>query len=219
MGLQVLLWTMTGFYMVVVHIDIIHGDHLVAEAKAGPLDLRQFGPPQAVLERNPGITAMSAVEVAGRTAWRVQLPQGVRLADPASGELWKPLDDSAIRDAAKAYYAGSGPIVRTTLLNSLPQEVQAYGGPLWQVEFQGWARPTLYLSPYTGELVTKRHLLWRVFDFAWMLHIMDYDERTDVNNPLLRVATWSAVLMLTTGAWLLWWSLPLKRKKKKRKTA
>src|SRR3546814_5553819 len=28
-GVQALLWTLTGFYMVVVHIDTIHGDHLV----------------------------------------------------------------------------------------------------------------------------------------------------------------------------------------------
>ncbi len=43
---------------------------------------------------------------------------------------------------------------------------------------------------------------------------MDYQGRTDVNNPLLRVATWSAFAMALSGAWLLLWSFP-KRKKKK----
>ena len=36
---------------------------------------------------------------------------------------------------------------------------------------------------------------------------------TDVNNPLLRVATWSAFAMALTGAWLLIWSF--KRRKRK----
>lgn len=82
------------------------------------------------------------------------------------------------------------------------------------MEFEGWNRPTLYLSPATGELISRRHALWRVFDFAWMLHIMDYDERTDVNNPLLRVATWSAFAMALTGAWLLIWSFQRRKGKK-----
>src|SRR3546814_18376648 len=86
--------------------------------------------------------------------------------------------------------------------------------PYWQVEFEGWNRPTLYLSPQTGELISRRHALWRVFDFALMLHIMDYDERTDVNNPLLRVATWSAFAMALTGAWLLLWSFKRPQRKK-----
>mgnify|MGYP003339799900 CR=1 FL=1 len=46
-----------------------------------------------------------------------------------------------------------------------------------------------------GEIVSRRHALWRVFDFAWMLHIMDYEARTNVNNPLLRIATLSAAAM------------------------
>ena len=31
-GVQALLWTLTGFYMVAVHIDTIHGDNLVRPA-------------------------------------------------------------------------------------------------------------------------------------------------------------------------------------------
>ena len=72
--------------------------------------------------------------------------------------------------------------------------------PLWRVEFAHWNRPTFYLSPVTGELLSRRHELWRVFDFVWMLHIMDYDERENVNNPLLRAFTWGAVLMALSGA-------------------
>ena len=100
------------------------------------------------------------------------------------------------------------------LFELAPQEMQSRKPPYWQVEFEGWNRPTLYLSPQTGELISRRHALWRVFDVAWMLHIMDYDERTDVNNPLLRVATWSAFAMALTGAWLLIWSFPRRKRKK-----
>src|SRR3546814_9083567 len=101
--------------------------------------------------------------------------------------------------------SGDGKIVSVRLLTKAPQEMQSRKPPYWQVEFEGWNRPTLYLSPKNGELISRRHALWRVFDFAWMLHIMDYDERTDVNNPLMRVETWTAFAMALTGAWLLTW--------------
>ena len=40
-GIQALLWTLTGFYMVVVHIDTIHGDDLVRSPASQPFDLEQ----------------------------------------------------------------------------------------------------------------------------------------------------------------------------------
>ena len=127
--------------------------------------------------------------------------------------LWSIQKKSQVREQARRIYTGDGKIVSVRLLTEAPQEMQARRPPYWQVEFEGWNRPTLYLSPTTGELISRRHALWRVFDFAWMLHIMDYEERTDVNNPLLRIATWSVFAMALTGAWLLIWSF--KRRKRK----
>ena len=86
-------------------------------------------------------------------------------------------------------------------VNRMPAEIGQKVGPGDEVRINGEpvsvrfaepkARVLVYHKP-TGELVTRRHELWRVFDFVWMLHIMDYDTREDVNNPLLRVFTWAA---------------------------
>lgn len=35
-GVQMCLWAISGFYMVTVSIDYIHGDHLVRDAAATP---------------------------------------------------------------------------------------------------------------------------------------------------------------------------------------
>ena len=52
-----------------------------------------------------------------------------------------------------------------------------------------------------------------VFDFFWMLHIMDYDERENVNNLLLRGMTLLALVTALSGAWLLFFAFPRKRRK------
>ena len=213
-GVQALLWTLTGFYMVVVHIDTIHGDHLVRSPVTQPFDLDGLAAPSKVVAAAPGVSEIRLQRFFGQPVWRAETPEGARLFDARSGAPLPALTESQVREQARRIFTGDGKIVSVRLLTEAPQEMQARKPPYWQVEFEGWNRPTLYLSPATGELISRRHALWRVFDFAWMLHIMDYDERTDVNNPLLRVATWSAFAMALSGAWLLIWSFQRRKRKK-----
>lgn len=217
-GVQVLLWTLTGFYMVVVHIDTIHGDHLVRAPATRPFDLAQLTPPSRILAAHPDASELRLQRYFDRPVWRAQAAGGAALFDARTGQRIAWPNESDIRRLARIIYTGTGDIVSVRLLTRAPQEMQSRKPPYWQVEFAGWNRPTLYLSPATGELISRRHSLWRIFDFAWMLHIMDYGARTDVNNPLLRVATWSAFAMAASGAWLLIWAFP-RRKKKKKKAA
>jgi len=213
-GVQALLWTLTGLYMVVVHIDIIHGDHLVRAPKVEPFDLAGLAPPSQIVAAASGTSEVRLQRLFDQPVWRAETPQGPRLFDARSGTPLPALTEFQVREQARRIYAGEGKIVSVHLLTKAPQEMQSRKPPYWQIEFEGWNRPTLYLSPTTGELISRRHALWRVFDFAWMLHIMDYDERTDVNNPLLRVATWSVFAMALTGAWLLIWSFKRRKRKK-----
>jgi uncharacterized iron-regulated membrane protein len=213
-GVQVVLWTLTGFYMVVVHIDIIHGDHLVRSQPIRPIDPSGLAVPSRIVSAAPGASELRLQRLFDRPVWRAETPAGPRLFDARTGEGMPDLTEAEIRALARRIYAGDGEIVSARLLTQAPLEVQSRKPPFWQVEFAGWNRPTLYLSPWTGELISRRHALWRAFDFAWMLHIMDYDDRTNVNNPLLRVATWSAFAMAVSGAWLLFWSFPRRKRKK-----
>ena len=43
-----------------------------------------------------------------------------------------------------------------------------------------------------------------------MLHIMDYDEREDINNLLLRVVSFLAFLLVLSGVWHLYFRLNVK---------
>ncbi len=213
-GVQALLWTLTGLYMVAVHIDIIHGDNLVRTPAVQPFDLSRLSQPSQVVAAAPGASEVRLQRFFDAPVWRAETPEGPRLFDARTAQPLPKPTEAQIRALAQRIYTGDGKIVSVRLLTAAPQEMQSRKPPFWQVEFEGWNRPTLYLSPATGELISRRHALWRVFDFAWMLHIMDYDERTDVNNPLLRVVTWSTFAMAVTGAWLLIWSFPRRKRKK-----
>ena len=213
-GLQVVIWSLSGLYMTVVHIDTIHGDHLVREVPARGIEAQALRNPLALAVREK-VTGVRLTWIDGRPIYVAEGPSGERAFWATSAAPLQPPDERTIRSLAESYYTGPEPIVSAELITEVPGEIRGRKPPLWRVEFDHWNRPTFYLSPVTGELLSRRHELWRVFDFVWMLHIMDYDERENVNNPLLRAFTWGGVLMALSGVWLLFYAFP-KRKKKGR---
>ena len=77
--------------------------------------------------------------------------------------------------------------------------------PVWKVSFDDSESLSLYLNPWTGELLSRRTDRWRIFDFLWMLHIMDFDERDDFNHPLLQVAAFLGLIIALSG--VLFWAM------------
>ncbi len=59
----------------------------------------------------------------------------------------------------------------------------------------------------------RRTTRWRVFDFFWMLHVLDFESRDDFNHPLLQVAALLGLLIALSG--VIFWAMttPLFRKK------
>jgi len=213
-GLQVVIWSLSGLYMTVIHIDTIHGDHLVRAMPSPAADASKLSDPLAVAAANRA-TGIRLVFVRGEPAYALQTERGEKLVDAASGQPVRTLSEAEVRAIARSTYTGTEEIASAELITRIPNEVRGRQPPLWRVEFANWNKPTLYFSPSTGELLSRRHELWRVFDFVWMLHIMDYDERENVNNTLLRIFTWGASAMALSGIWLLFYSFHRKKKKKR----
>ena len=129
------------------------------------------------------------------------------LVDAASGQQLSPLSVGLIRQLARSYYAGNGQLSTVTLLeHEVPMEVRGRAPPLWRVDFDDWLQTTLYLHPDTGALVTRRHRVWRWYDFQWMLHIMDYSEREGPTGVVPRTATVLGAITILSGVWLLYFS-------------
>ncbi|PZQ61494.1 MAG: hypothetical protein DI570_12330 [Phenylobacterium zucineum] len=213
-AIQAVLWTLSGIYMTVVHIDVIHGDRLVKTPVAQALPAAGLIEPAHLVHLAPGLKRARLDTQLGQPVYVVDTEGGKALFDARTGAKLSPLDEAGARARAKALFAEKGQVVSAELLTKAPLEVQTRPMPLWRVEFEGAWRPTFYISPFTGELVSRRHDLWRTFDFVWMFHIMDYDDRQDVNNILLRVFTWLAVAASATGAWLLLYSFRRRRRRK-----
>ena len=208
-GIQALLWVISGFYMVVVDLDFIHGDPLVRNLSTPPPRHTAWLPIRTLTERYPGIEQVRIKGLPGfeNAVYEVKSGRGVILVDAVTGAQLSPLARERIAQLARTYYAGRGGLSKLSLLvDHPPLEIRTRPLPLWRADFDDWLETSLYIHPASGELVTRRHRFWRWFDFVWMLHVMDYEEREDVNNALLRVATGVGVLLAASGLWLVFFS-------------
>ena len=75
--------------------------------------------------------------------------------------------------------------------------------PLYKVTVTKPKKGIVYVDPVTGEIAAIRTKLWRAWDFLWSLHIMDYQERDDFSQWLLRLFSALGVLTVLSGI-ILW---------------
>jgi len=213
-GLQVLIWLASGLYMVVVDINFIHGDPLVRNMQqvvtlpdASRISVSELK------DRYPEATRIGFKPVMGKTHFTVTTPDERYLLDPLSGRPVSPLDVETAQEIALFHFNGDAEVVRATLISSNPpMEIGARRLPLWRVDFDDRFSTSFYVDPYTGSLVTRRHQYWRVFDFMWMLHVMDYKERANAHNALLIAAEVNGLVLAVTGVWLLFYRFGRRRR-------
>jgi hypothetical protein len=104
---------------------------------------------------------------------------------------------------AQAAYRGEAQATKAELFAEAPRET-GREGPLWRVDFNDFEHTSFYLSPETGEVVTRRSGVWRLYDFFWRLHILDFKTGENFNHPTLIILTILTLSMVISGFILLW---------------
>lgn len=200
--------------MVSVHIDTIHGDMLIANMQQDLGEGVNAALPVAeLIARYPDTQKLTLKRRASQLVYVIENKRGMRIVDASTGTALPAVSESEAASIAAFHYAGEASIKAVTRIESNPPtEIQFASLPLWRIDFDDAWGSSFYIDPATGRFVTRRHTLWRVFDFLWMLHIMDYDERDNVNNNLLRGATIAALMFALSGLWLLYFRFRPRRR-------
>ncbi len=223
-GLQLLMWSVSGLVFTLLDIDNVHGD-FEATQKPPPVvqvDRIQITPKQAIdavkNQISGDITRVRLRQRFDRTVYEMYT-EGKRpqlAVDATTGEVITKVTEEEIRRAAKDDFKPDAEITSFKLLQGEPP-LEFRGGPMpvYQVIFDHPKNTHLYISPVTGDVLKRRNKPFRIFDFLWMLHIMDYSERDDFNHPLLTAASVFAVLTSLSGLTLWIYRFP----KRNRRTA
>ena len=229
MVIQISAWMASGLYFAIFPIETIRAEHLAVEPEALQFEqLEGLVPPdvagRAVLKEfgeGAQLTDVSLSFLDRQVRYRVagldaRGQKFVRLVDDENGLLLPFLGKNAVIEIANNHIVGPASFISAELITEAPagSEYRGRSLPLWQVNYSQPESLSVYVDGWTGEIVARRTTRWRIFDFLWMLHIMDFDERDDFNTLLLQVSAALGLILALTG--LVYWALSTKLFRKRR---
>lgn len=209
LGLQLIAWFASGLVMAILPIEEVRGQHL---KKALPIaDWRHVVlSPQQVLQSFPHYQSLQLGQRGNEPVYLLATAQASYTISARTGDILAPLTAEEISELAAIQYQGGSALQTPELLQHIPNEIRGLTPPLWRVGVADPSHTTLYLDATTGQIQRVRTDTWRLYDFFWMLHIMDYQHRENFNHWLLIVSAASALLFSLSGMVLL--GAALKRK-------
>ncbi|MFC7049426.1 PepSY domain-containing protein [Emcibacter nanhaiensis] len=208
-GIQFLLWTLSGFIMSWFPIGEVRGNHLVSEEPAQTLSPSQdYVSPSVILAHFAGqdVSTLSLLLYRGHPVYQVGVGQDIFLFNALTGLDFRKIDKQDALNIAEERYAGQGKVRAVSWLEEPVGEISGVRLPLWRVDFDDDINSSLYISPDTAKIIRVRSDIWRRHDFFWMLHIMDYEERTDINNLLLVSAASVGLFIVLSGVILIFYA-------------
>jgi uncharacterized iron-regulated membrane protein len=217
LGIQFLFWTLGGLYFSWTKIDQIRGDDLrrpesnidPGQIKASLTEVLQATQPDSVIRVN-------MVNIVGEAYYQLAIlkdnKKTIILADSQSGKIREALSESDAKKVAQQSLLVPSKIVKTELITSTNghHEYREKPLPAYAVTFDHPANTTVYVSTELGSVQSFRNNQWRLFDFLWMLHVMDFENRDNINNWLLRIFSVFGLVTIFSGFALYILSSPVK---------
>lgn len=210
-GIQVLAWVVGGLVMSYAPLEKVRSEHLMKQTPEAALTTAELAPSLATMLAAHAIDGTEVREFRikrslDRVVCEIHKSDGTLLMlDASTGEMLSPLSEQQALLYAQRDFTGVGKPIAVQWLTEHNTEYHK-ALPVWRVDFNNEEQSHIYVSPANGEILARRSNLWRLYDFFWMLHIMDYKNRSDFNHPLLIGAAALSVLMALSGLFLIFTS-------------
>jgi len=198
-GIQLLLWTISGLYFSWTNIDRIHGDHYKYESYS-PKAFHHLTDLSNLVVPN-GISHIQIREINGNPYYWIN---NERLYNAKTGEIKQSISEQEALDIAQAHMNPNLTVSDIKLITNVNDhhEYREKLLPAYVISYQHKANIKAYVSEADGKFQTVRHKSWRVFDFLWMVHTMDYKTRDNFNTLLLRAFSLLALFTVLSGFFL-----------------
>ncbi|HGY54451.1 MAG TPA: hypothetical protein ENK44_01990 [Caldithrix abyssi] len=209
LGIQFLLWTLSGLYFSWTDIDEIHGDHyknMEYQAKA----FKNLVSPSR-LPVQEGIRSIELREINNNPYYWVN---GNQLFNARTGEAKAGINEKEALAVAKRRLIPTLAVAGVERIEQVDNHHEYRSGPLpaYVISFKNSDNLKAYVSIKDGKLQTIRHRSWRWFDFLWMSHTMDYKTRDNFNTLVLRAFSLLGLITVLSGFTLWYVSSPLRRR-------
>ncbi|MEP6260955.1 MAG: PepSY domain-containing protein [Gillisia sp.] len=213
LGIQFVMWTVSGLYFSWTDIDEIHGDDYRKHHIEAPDFTNLISPGEAF--NNLPVNSLELKDIGGIPYYLIN---GNELFNARTGEMKPELtSDEAVLIARKHMVEGLE-ITRVERITETNKHHEYRSGtlPAYVISFNEPNNLKAYISIEDGTFRSIRHRDWRWFDFLWMTHTMDYEGRDDFNNLVLRIFSLLGLITVLSGFVLWYISSPTVFKLKRR---
>lgn len=213
-GIQVLLWMATGALMSFLDLEEVRSEHVISRA---PETLPSTALPDW-LGSNESFVSITTRALDGKTVTEVRTADDtVSLYDSVSGLRLSPLSAETATDIAKRAWSGPKTSILGARFIEEPVGTEFRGPfPAWQVTYGDDETTRIYINAANGAVLAARSDTWRLFDFIWGLHIMDWTQRDRINSWWLLMFGMGGTLIAVSGFVLLANRFPKKRKSRRK---
>ncbi|SFR33931.1 PepSY-associated TM region [Robiginitalea myxolifaciens] len=213
LGIQFLMWTVSGLYFSWTDIDDIHGDHF-KNMDYQPTAFSGLMAPSS-LNVPKGIKSIEIRDINGQPYYWINKSH---LYNALDGKMKSSINQDEALYVANNYVKDELKVADVKLIEEVGKhhEYREKLLPAYVISYQGADNLKAYVSAIDGKFQTVRHRDWRIFDFLWMTHTMDYEGRDDFNTAVLRAFSLLGLITVLSG-FILWYiSSPSLIKLKKR---
>ncbi|HED07756.1 MAG TPA: hypothetical protein ENI57_06555 [Ignavibacteria bacterium] len=213
-GIQFLFWTISGLYFSWSDIDKIHGDQFRTK------DLKKsFISPKLFSNLQDSTLKIQYLELKFVNQTPYLWINKEKLIDPFTGKIKESISKNEALAVANQHILPEYRMKKIEYLTEVgpDHEYRKLPLPAWVIYYEGNQNLRAYVSARDGSFQRIRYDSWRIFDFLWMTHTMDYQGRDNINNWLLRTFSVLGLLTVLSGFLLYFYSLGKYRKLKKDK--
>ena len=208
LGIQFLLWTISGLYFSWTNIDEIRGEHLINK-NVKLKDFSELISPSKLNESN--IKSIELRNISGVPYYWIN---NANLYNAYTGNLKQRITKKEAVDIAKQSLVKGLEIKSINYISTVDKHHEYRNKllPAYVISFKDSRNIKAYVSSLDGKFQTVRHRNWRWFDFLWMAHTMDYESRDNFNNTLIRIFSLLGLITVLSGFTLWVTSSPTIRK-------
>ena len=223
-GLQLFLWTLSGAYFSWNSIRSVRGEDFIREPE--DIDLRKFqliNCDEVLAKLPPEHSAESVIlrTMLDRPVYEVvsfsDREKSALVFDAETGTQISPIPADMAAEIAQRDFAVDVDVRSIERITSVGSHAEYRGKelPAYRVELDHPSGVAIYVSEQRGTVTARRNSTWRVFDFFWMLHTMDYQGRDNFNQWLLKTISIFGMVTVLSGFGLWMKTSRLFRKKRK----
>ena len=190
-SIQLLLWTISGIYFAFNKIELVRGEQYIVEEKNSSLNIENLN----ISLNTKGIEIFKRLN---QWVVKVEMDTGFKYQDLLGNEVYELSPNQAI-EVVKLKTTLSPIDAMKINESSARSEFRGRSLPIYKIKTNSSDDTNVYVDVMSGKIVAIRSDSWRVWDFLWGAHIIDYRQRDNINNILLKIFSILALLSSLSG--------------------